>query len=92
MTEDTNQIEESAAEDPIFSAEQAHLSKTYAKLLSMQDALIARMKNTADAAENYKCSMADEATSNFASEGEAQETYIESVSYTHLTLPTICSV
>lgn len=77
MTEDTNQIEESAAEDPIFSAEQAHLSKTYAKLLSMQDALIARMKNTADAAENYKRSIADEATSNFASEGEAQETYIE---------------
>ena len=77
MTEDTNQIEESAAEDPVFKAEQAHLSKTYTKLLSMQDALIARMKNTADAAENYKRSMADEATSNFASEGEAQETYIE---------------
>lgn len=77
MTEDTNQIEESAAEDPVFAAEQAHLSKTYTKLLSMQDALVARMKNTADAAENYKRSMADEATSNFASEGEAQETYIE---------------
>ena len=69
MTEDTNQIEESAAEDPVFAAEQARLSKTYTKLLSMQDALVARMKNTADAAENYKRSMADEATSNFASVG-----------------------
>lgn len=77
MTEDTNQIEESAAKDPVFAAEQARLSKTYTKLLSMQDALVTRMKNTADAAENYKRSMADEATSNFASEGEAQETYIE---------------
>ncbi len=77
MAEITNQPDNGSATDPIFVAEQNHLSKTYETLLSMEDALVARMKKTAATAEDYKRTMADEATSNFASEGEAQETYIE---------------
>lgn len=77
MTDNVKEPEITLADDPVFAAEQAHLSKTYETLLSMQDAVVARMQKTAATAEDYKRSMADEATSNFASEGEAQETYIE---------------
>lgn len=77
MTDNVKEPETTLADDPVFAAEQAHLSKTYETLLSMQDAVVARMQKTAATAEDYKRSMADEATSNFASEGEAQETYIE---------------
>lgn len=77
MTDNVKEPETTLADDPVFAAEQDHLSKTYETLLSMQDAVVARMQKTAATAEDYKRSMADEATSNFASEGEAQETYIE---------------
>ena len=77
MTEHVNHSANDSANDPVFDAEQEHLSKTYQTLVSMQKSIVARMEKTAATAENYKRTMADEATSNFASEGEAQETYIE---------------
>ena len=77
MIEEVNHNDSDSMNDPVFHVEQEHLSKTYKTLLSMEDAIIARMKKTANTAEDYKRTMADEATSNFASEGEAQETYIE---------------
>ena len=77
MTEHVNHSANDSANDPVFIAEQEHLSKTYQTLVSMQKSIVARMEKTAATAENYKRTMADEATSNFASEGEAQETYIE---------------
>lgn len=75
MTEHVNHSANDSANDPVFIAEQEHLSKTYQTLVSMQKSIVARMEKTAATAENYKRTMADEATSNFASEGEAQETY-----------------
>ena len=77
MTEHVNHSANDSANDPVFDAEQEHLSKTYQTLVSMQKSIVARMEKTAATAENYKRTIADEATSNFASEGEAQETYIE---------------
>lgn len=64
-------------DDPVFCQEQEHLTHTYETLISLEKDLITRMDHTAKAAEEYKRGIADEATSNFASEGEAQETYIE---------------
>lgn len=78
MAEENHITSESTLDDEaIFQAEQAHLSTTYNTLLSIEQHIISRMENTAQAAETYKREMSDAATSNFASEGEAQETYVE---------------
>ena len=78
MSNDTPSVPEADSSlDPVFNAEQDHLLQTYDTLVAMEKRIVARMQKTADAAEDYKRSVADEATSNFASEGEAQETYIE---------------
>lgn len=63
--------------DPVFAEEQAHLDETYATLTSMERTIEGRMAKTRLAAEEDKKNMADELASNFASESEAQETYIE---------------
>lgn len=63
--------------DPVFTEEQAHLDATYNTILSMERAIEAQMAKTRADAEEDKKNMADEVASNFASEGEAQETYIE---------------
>lgn len=63
--------------DPVFAEEQTHLSETYATLSRMERAIEDQMAKTRLAAEEDKKNMADELASNFASEGEAQETYIE---------------
>lgn len=70
--------------DPVFEAEQAHLSETYRTLCDMEHALAERMARTAAAASADKRTMADEIASNFASEGEKQETYIEYASVNSL--------
>lgn len=63
--------------DAVFEEEQNHLSETYCTLCAMEDSVTARMAHTAAAASADKRTMADEIASNFASEGEKQETYIE---------------
>ena len=63
MTEHVNHSANDSANDPVFIAEQEHLSKTYQTLVSMQKSIVARMEKTAATAENYKRTMADEATS-----------------------------
>ena len=69
--------ETQSSNDPVFATEQAHLSATYQTLISMEERLLQRMRETAESAEEYKRMSADEVASNFASEGEAQETYVE---------------
>lgn len=78
MTDSTHlPSDETNENDPVFQAEQEHLTKTYEKLCATEKTVAKRMQRTAEAAQDYKRTIADEATSNFASEGEAQETYIE---------------
>lgn len=83
MTDDTIKTNEAPTtdadqmNDPVFVAEQDHLSRTYQTLLDMEEHISERMEETALAAELYKRNSADEVASNFASEGEAQETYVE---------------
>ncbi len=67
----------STSDDVTFKQEQDHLHETYQTLCTMENAVTKRMAQTAAAAGADKRSMADEIASNFASEGEAQETYIE---------------
>ena len=64
-------------QDAIFAEEQAHLSETYATIEAMEQGVMAQMRKTAQQAEEDKKNMADELASNFASDGEKQETYIE---------------
>lgn len=78
MADDKNAAPETqSSNDPVFATEQAHLSATYQTLISMEERLLQRMRETAESAEEYKRMSADEVASNFASEGEAQETYVE---------------
>lgn len=78
MADDKNAAPETqSSNDPVFATEQAHLSATYQTLVSMEERLLQRMRETAESAEEYKRASADEVASNFASEGEAQETYVE---------------
>lgn len=78
MVNDKNTAPETrSSNDPVFATEQAHLSTTYQTLISMEERLLQRMRETAESAEEYKRMSADEVASNFASEGEAQETYVE---------------
>ncbi|MEF2655644.1 MAG: AAA family ATPase [Eggerthellaceae bacterium] len=78
MADDKNAAPETqSSNDPVFATEQAHLSVTYQTLVSMEERLLQRMRETAESAEEYKRASADEVASNFASEGEAQETYVE---------------
>ena len=70
------QAAENAA-DAVFQEEQAHLTQTYAAIEKIEQSVLANMRKTAQEAEEDKRNMADELASNFASDGEKQETYIE---------------
>lgn len=65
------------AADAVFQEEQKHLSETYATIEAMEQTVLSQMRKTAKEAEEDKRNMADELASNFASEGESQETYVE---------------
>lgn len=65
------------AADAVFQEEQKHLSETYATIEAMEQTVFSQMRKTAREAEEDKRNMADELASNFASEGESQETYVE---------------
>lgn len=64
-------------DDPILVEERRHLSETYAKLEAMEQALVAKIKKLDDDVAADKEMLADELTGNFASMGEAFETYAE---------------
>ncbi|MDY3981542.1 HelD family protein [Paraeggerthella sp. LCP19S3_G8] len=77
MHTDTTHLEASLAQDPVFEAEQRHLSETYATLRSMAADLVAKMdKNSKDAAAD-KLAMVDELSVNLASYADAMETYAD---------------
>lgn len=77
MHTDTTHLEASPAQDPVFEAEQRHLSETYATLRSMAADLVAKMdKNSKDAAAD-KLAMVDELSVNLASYADAMETYAD---------------
>lgn len=77
MHTDTTHLEASSAQDPVFEAEQRHLSETYATLRSMAADLVAKMdKNSKDAAAD-KLAMVDELSVNLASYADAMETYAD---------------
>ena len=66
-----------ATEDPEFAYEQSHLSVTYGKLQDIASALREKLeRRRLDAAET-KDDMQGEVKHNFASDGEAQETYVD---------------
>lgn len=63
--------------DPVFEAEQRHLSETYATLQTMGRDLLAKMeRNSKDAAAD-KLAMVDELSVNLASYADAMETYAD---------------
>lgn len=64
-------------DDPILVEERRHLSETYAKLEAMEQALVAKIQKLDDDVAADKEMLADELTGNFASMGEAFETYAE---------------
>ncbi|WP_225749752.1 UvrD-helicase domain-containing protein [Paraeggerthella sp. Marseille-Q4926] len=77
MHTDTTHLEASLAQDPVFEAEQRHLSETYATLRSMAADLVAKMdKNSKDAAAD-KLAMVDELSVNLTSYADAMETYAD---------------
>ena len=73
----TNETAAEAANDPVFQQEQAHLSDTYAKLEAMAKTLAEKMERRRWQAAQDKDDMQEEVKHNFASDGEAQETYVD---------------
>ena len=73
----TNETAVEAANDPVFQQEQAHLSDTYAKLEAMAKTLTEKMERRRWQAAQDKDDMQEEVKHNFASDGEAQETYVD---------------
>lgn len=63
--------------DVVFQEEQDHLTSTYEAIEKIERNVLENMRKTAQEAEEDKRNMADELASNFASDGEKQETYIE---------------
>lgn len=63
--------------DPVFQEEQRHLSEVYAALCGMKRAIAAKIEKLDSDVAADKEMLADELTGNFASMGEAFETYAE---------------
>lgn len=77
MHAQTNETAAETANDPVFQQEQAHLSDTYAKLEAMAKTLADKMERRRWQAAQDKDDMQEEVKHNFASDGEAQETYVD---------------
>ena len=71
------QTELDREEDPVFAQEQEHLSRTYETLVKMAASFAAKIKKLDAEVAADKEMLADELTGNFASMGEAFETYAE---------------
>ena len=65
------------ANDPVFADEQRHLSRVYAALSDMDRDLVAKLERLGAEAALDKRIMSEELAVNFASDGEALETYVE---------------
>ena len=75
---------EAASDDPVFAAEQAHLSETYGKLEKIgRDALAAMEAVAAQAAEDKK-NMAEELAVNFATWDDILETHADIVAMNNI--------
>lgn len=62
-------------DDPIFAAEQVHLSSVHAQLASMREALARKMEATSAAAARDKLDLLSEISNDFTSDTETSETY-----------------
>lgn len=69
--------QEQPCNDPVFDDEQRHLSATFATLGAMERSLVAKIAKLDEEVAADKEMLADELTGNFASMGEAFETYAE---------------
>ena len=63
--------------DPVFVAEQQHLTSTYAKLEELAQALVAKMERTRAQAAADKESMAGEVSIDLSTDDDAMETYAD---------------
>ena len=63
--------------DPEFAGEQAHLSRTYARLEDMRDALSRRVHELSEKVPEEKRDIRDSLSLNFDSSTDTMETYIE---------------
>lgn len=77
MQEDASHIPNQPADDPIFAAEQQHLSETYATLQQLGRDLVHKMERTSAEAAADKKSMAEELAPDFATYADAMETYAD---------------
>ncbi len=79
MTQENLSSEEAAfgtsADDPVFAAEQAHLSEVYVELDKMRGELARKMETTSAAAARDKLDLLSEISNDFTSDTEASETY-----------------
>ena len=62
-------------DDPVFAAEQAHLSEVYAELEKMRGELVRKMEATSAAAARDKLDLLSEISNDFTSDTETSETY-----------------
>ena len=65
------------SDDPVFAAEQEHLSSTYAKLQELARNLVRKMEQADAAAAADKRAMSEELAPNFATYADAMETYAD---------------
>lgn len=65
------------ADDPVFRQEQAHLTKTHAKLRELEAALREKMERTRAQAAADKESMAGEVSIDLSTDDDAMETYAD---------------
>lgn len=77
MQDNLNETASDQAGDPVFQQEQDHLSDTYAKLEAIAKNLSEKMERRRWQAAKDKDDMQGEVKHNFASDGEAQETYVD---------------
>ena len=77
MQDNLNETASDQACDPVFQQEQDHLSDTYAKLEAIAKNLSEKMERRRWQAAKDKDDMQGEVKHNFASDGEAQETYVD---------------
>lgn len=77
MQDNLNETAFDQACDPVFQQEQDHLSDTYAKLEAIAKNLSEKMERRRWQAAKDKDDMQGEVKHNFASDGEAQETYVD---------------
>lgn len=77
MNDESRSGEHGAHDDPVFAAEQEHLSETYRRLVALGKALTEKIRRIGAAAAADKDDLTGELTRNVASEGEALEMHVD---------------